>query len=61
MWGLVCEKAYLSYMAFTIQIVGLTIGSVCFGYLTDRYGRKWVRNCTNIVQLGTLEYGNTST
>ncbi|KAJ8361580.1 hypothetical protein SKAU_G00181050 [Synaphobranchus kaupii] len=39
-WDLVCDKRSLSKATATIFFVGVMIGAVVFGSLSDRYGRK---------------------
>ncbi|XP_048792656.1 solute carrier family 22 member 7 isoform X1 [Lagopus muta] len=39
-WDLVCEQRGLNQATATFFFVGVTIGAVVFGYLSDRFGRK---------------------
>ncbi|XP_065336997.1 organic cation transporter protein-like isoform X1 [Cloeon dipterum] len=39
-WSLVCDKAWIRSGADTIFMLGVLIGSILFGYLSDRYGRR---------------------
>ncbi|XP_030355395.1 solute carrier family 22 member 7 isoform X1 [Strigops habroptila] len=39
-WDLVCEQRGLNQATATFFFIGVTIGAVIFGYLSDRFGRK---------------------
>ncbi|XP_035179019.1 solute carrier family 22 member 7 [Oxyura jamaicensis] len=39
-WDLVCEQRGLNQATATFFFIGVTIGAVVFGYLSDRFGRK---------------------
>ncbi|XP_059053045.1 organic cation transporter protein-like [Achroia grisella] len=39
-WDLVCERNWLASFTQTILQLGILIGSIVFGFLSDRYGRK---------------------
>ncbi|XP_015267333.1 PREDICTED: solute carrier family 22 member 7-like [Gekko japonicus] len=39
-WDLVCEKKSLNQAIATFFFIGVTLGSVLFGYLSDRFGRR---------------------
>ncbi|XP_034836078.1 solute carrier family 22 member 6-A-like [Maniola hyperantus] len=39
-WGLVCERTWMASFAQMVLQLGVLIGSVMFGFLSDRYGRK---------------------
>ncbi|XP_042316696.1 solute carrier family 22 member 7-like [Sceloporus undulatus] len=39
-WDLVCEKKGLNQAIATFFFVGVTLGSVLFGYMSDRFGRR---------------------
>ncbi|XP_076025533.1 solute carrier family 22 member 7-like [Genypterus blacodes] len=39
-WDLVCDKKSLSQTLGTIFFLGVMVGSLIFGYLCDRYGRR---------------------
>lgn len=41
-WDLVCDRASFLELSQTALIIGVTIGSVTFGFLADRFGRKRV-------------------
>uniref|UniRef100_A0A8C8BJS5 Solute carrier family 22 member 7 n=1 Tax=Otus sunia TaxID=257818 RepID=A0A8C8BJS5_9STRI len=39
-WDLVCEQRGLNQATATFFFIGVTMGAVIFGYLSDRFGRK---------------------
>lgn len=39
-WDLICNRTYLASLAQSIMQIGILTGSVIFGYISDRYGRK---------------------
>ncbi|XP_030280198.1 solute carrier family 22 member 7-like isoform X2 [Sparus aurata] len=39
-WDLVCDKRRLNKATATIFFIGVMLGAVVFGYLSDRFGRK---------------------
>ncbi|XP_077138009.1 solute carrier family 22 member 7 isoform X2 [Ranitomeya variabilis] len=39
-WDLVCEKKGLGRLLTTFFFIGVTLGTVSFGYLSDRFGRR---------------------
>ncbi|KAL3856230.1 hypothetical protein ACJMK2_011007, partial [Sinanodonta woodiana] len=41
-WNLVCDIGYLSSLANTIFYVGVMLGSIFFGHIADKFGRRLV-------------------
>ncbi|XP_078497458.1 solute carrier family 22 member 7-like [Lissotriton helveticus] len=39
-WDLVCERKWLTQASATFFFIGVTVGAVLIGYLSDRYGRR---------------------
>ncbi|XP_052750909.1 organic cation transporter protein-like [Galleria mellonella] len=39
-WGLICERAWLANFTQTMYMFGVLVGSVMFGFIADRYGRR---------------------
>ncbi|KAJ0172026.1 hypothetical protein K1T71_011999 [Dendrolimus kikuchii] len=39
-WDLICERRWLASFTQTVLQLGILIGSIIFGFLSDRYGRK---------------------
>ncbi|XP_058450277.1 organic cation transporter protein [Malaya genurostris] len=39
-WDMVCDRSWLRASADSLFMVGVMLGSIIFGYLSDKYGRK---------------------
>ncbi|KAJ8045587.1 Solute carrier family 22 member 3 [Holothuria leucospilota] len=39
-WDLVCDRASLASVSLSVLHAGLAVGSITFGYTTDKYGRR---------------------
>ncbi|XP_013147373.1 PREDICTED: organic cation transporter protein-like [Papilio polytes] len=39
-WGLICSRSWLASFTQTVLQFGILLGSILFGFLSDRYGRK---------------------
>ncbi|XP_045449762.1 organic cation transporter protein-like [Melitaea cinxia] len=39
-WDLICEKAWLKNLTQTIFMLGILVGNMLFGHLSDRFGRR---------------------
>ncbi|KAM5166749.1 solute carrier family 22 member 7 [Callospermophilus lateralis] len=56
-WDLVCERKGLNRVASTLFFIGVLMGAVVFGYLSDRFGR---RRLLLVAYVSTLVLGLTS-
>ncbi|KAK3931402.1 Organic cation transporter protein [Frankliniella fusca] len=50
-WDLVCNKAWLRATADALFMVGVLLGSIIFGDLSDRYGRRPIFFASLVLQL----------
>ncbi|CAH2268513.1 solute carrier family 22 member 12-like [Pararge aegeria] len=53
-WGLVCERTWMASFAQMVLQLGVLLGSVMFGFLSDRYGRKnaFLAAITSVIAVG---------
>lgn len=53
-WNLICERKWLASLTQTVLQLGILIGSIVFGFLSDRYGRKktFLLSVTALIGLG---------
>ncbi|KAG6451359.1 organic cation transporter protein [Manduca sexta] len=53
-WDLVCDRSWLASFTQMILQLGILIGSILFGFLSDRYGRKitFLISITGVIVLG---------
>ncbi|XP_058163269.1 solute carrier family 22 member 16 [Dasypus novemcinctus] len=49
-WNLVCHQEWLAKMIQPTFMLGVLLGAVIFGYLSDRAGRRLILRCTSIGQ-----------
>lgn len=40
-WDLICEREWLKNLTQTVFMLGILVGNMVFGYLSDRYGRRF--------------------
>ncbi|XP_055346506.1 solute carrier family 22 member 6-A-like [Paramacrobiotus metropolitanus] len=57
-WNLICGRLWRVNAATTVYFVGVMTGSIAFGYLADRFGR---RNCITACYIGYLPLAVTLT
>ncbi|XP_066036436.1 solute carrier family 22 member 7 isoform X2 [Chamaea fasciata] len=51
-WDLVCEQRGLNQATATFFFIGVTMGAVVFGYLSDRFGRKAMLQLSLVCSVG---------
>ncbi|XP_056407652.1 solute carrier family 22 member 7-like [Hyla sarda] len=61
-WDLVCERKGLSNILVTFFFMGVTLGTVAFGYLSDRFGRRTMLLLSMVLSLvfGGISAGSVS-
>ncbi|XP_028166128.1 organic cation transporter protein-like [Ostrinia furnacalis] len=50
-FGLICDKAWLANLAQTMFMFGVLVGSMSFGFIADRYGRRKALLIAALMQL----------
>ncbi|XP_077015408.1 solute carrier family 22 member 16 [Tamandua tetradactyla] len=50
-WNLVCHREWLAKLIQPVFMLGVLLGAVMLGYLSDRVGRRLILWCTSIGQL----------
>jgi len=50
-WDLVCDKAWLRATGDSLFMVGVMLGSMIFGGLSDKYGRRPIFFLSLVIQL----------
>ncbi|XP_050086267.1 organic cation transporter protein-like [Anopheles aquasalis] len=50
-WDMVCERSWLRASADSLFMVGVMLGSIGFGYLSDKYGRKPIFFASLVLQV----------
>jgi len=53
-FGLVCDQVYLDSLATALYMAGVLIGSIFFGYLCDKFGRKLVMIGSSVLAVTCL-------
>jgi len=56
-WDLVCSKDMLPETSLTVFNVGVMLGAILFGFLSDKFGRKRCFVCALFLQVGTSGCG----
>lgn len=52
-WDLVCSRSYYANLQQSILMFGILLGSISFGYLSDRFGRKLPLMVSIVLQLAS--------
>ncbi|XP_043468938.1 organic cation transporter protein-like [Leptopilina heterotoma] len=50
-WNLVCDESWLVSFGDSLFMVGVMLGSIIFGYLSDKYGRRPIFFMSLVIQL----------
>ncbi|CAG9793178.1 unnamed protein product [Diatraea saccharalis] len=50
-WDLVCERAWMVNFSQTVLMIGVLLGSIFFGFVADRFGRRPAILFASIIQL----------
>ncbi|CAB3224754.1 unnamed protein product [Arctia plantaginis] len=52
-WELICDRAWMAHFTQTVNMFGVLVGSVFFGFVADRYGRRPALLTACVLQLIT--------
>ncbi|CAB3233021.1 unnamed protein product [Arctia plantaginis] len=52
-WELICDRAWMAHFTQTVNMFGVLVGSVSFGFVADRYGRRPALLTACVLQLIT--------
>jgi len=50
-WNMVCSKSWVTTASDSLFMVGVLLGSIIFGYLSDRFGRKPIFFISLVIQV----------
>ncbi|XP_041982920.1 organic cation transporter protein-like [Aricia agestis] len=53
-WDLICDRGWLASLTQTVLQFGILLGSILFGFLSDRFGRRYtfLASCVALIALG---------
>ncbi|XP_075984956.1 organic cation/carnitine transporter 2-like [Anticarsia gemmatalis] len=52
-WDLICDRAWMANLTQTLNMFGVLLGSILFGFVADRYGRRPALLTASLLQLAT--------